>query len=124
MNNLDILGIKPLDVEKSQDVVERIQGLSIFVGNMRLVKYNQNVVQIMNHFDKYLHLITVKYASIHRIRETLLGLLSPLGGRMSSENEHVVIINTMFRVLFGEFANNGEHRASFTRLCRRDCQGV
>ena len=48
MNNFDVFIVQALDVEKPQRIVQRKQSLSKLVSNVRLVKYDENVVQILN----------------------------------------------------------------------------
>ena len=59
MNNFDVLSIQALDVEKAQRIVQGKQCLSKLVSNVRLIKYDENVVQMLNLLYKKFKLVAV-----------------------------------------------------------------
>ena len=65
MNNFDVLSVQALNVEKSQRIIQRKQSLPKLVSNVRLVKYDENVVQILNLLYKKFKLVAVQNAIAH-----------------------------------------------------------
>ena len=80
MNNFDVLSVQALDVEKPQRIVQRKQSLYKLVSNVRLVKYDENVVQILNLLYKKFKLVAVQNSIGHMCRKACPGLGGPLPG--------------------------------------------
>ena len=87
--------------------------------DLRFIDKDKNIGQMSNAFRKGRQIITVKYITSNRLRETLFSLSEPVDAGVSSNDKYMLRGNRNVRRRH-HFVNDGEHGASFAGLSECD----
>ena len=119
MNKFDVARINGFLI-KSRTNKSFLYALVSFASDLSFVDKDKNVSEVRDGVNKVIKLVAVENVGVKRIGETIFGLLNPVDGRVSSDDENMLNRNGN-GVNRNEMVNGGKHSAGFARLCK--CNG-